>query len=185
MDQFNGSSSRDRGTENGRGAAQPSTGPRVMVCGATHEPATDLHVCDCCPKISPYSNKDHEAPNWRMAVRRKSILKNSSAKKSFAATPASYRFQSRSSSLSSNNSQQGALSPAWKRSRKLTTQKTAGHRLAYQSSESEDSENDEGFQCRSHAALLHRVGQTAGRGGTHHEAHLPMWQRLPINQIRI
>ena len=92
MDQLNESSARDRDTENGRGAAHPSSRSRVMVCGATHEPVSDLHVCDCCPKISPYANKVDEAPNWRMAVRRKSILKNSSAKKSFVATPASNRF---------------------------------------------------------------------------------------------
>jgi len=185
IDHLQESAPHDRDARNAWAVTQPSIGSGTMTGVGTHDPFSDPHACDCRPTVSPYSNKVDEASRKMTTAGRKSILKNSSAKKSILATPASNRFQSQSSSRSRSESQQGALSPAWRRARQLGSRVRSKHVLADSSSESDDSDSDEGFQYRSHAALIHEAGQTTGRGSSRYEAHLPKWQRLAVNQIRI
>ena len=92
MDHLQESAAHDGGIENARGASGRSGGRKMRAGAATYDLCCDLHACDCCPKASPYLNKADEASNWKIGASRKSILKNSSAKKSFAATPASNGF---------------------------------------------------------------------------------------------
>ena len=94
IDHLQESAARERDARNAWGATQPSIGSGTMTGVGTHDPFSDPHACDCRPKVSPYSNKVEEASRNMATVGRKSILKNSSAKKSILATPASNRFQS-------------------------------------------------------------------------------------------